>query len=79
MSDSLFHIIDHAVCILSIGGVYRQVKVFHRNEEVFARYGGGFVRIYKTGTSHPRLNWLHLEGEGIIIDKVKNPRYKNVA
>lgn len=50
-----FHIVDEAFAVLVRRGVYKQAKVYRRGTELFAGYGGGFVRLYVNGTSIPDL------------------------
>ena len=49
----LFSIIPDAVVILRSKGVFRQVKAYERKGFIYAQYGGGFIRLTKTGTSVP--------------------------
>lgn len=54
-----FHIIENANIILVKGGVFKQAKAYRNDEnEVFAAYGGGFVRMTRNGTSVPNLNHI---------------------
>lgn len=57
-----FSIIEEADVILVSRGVYRQVKAYKRKHGdetlVYAKYGGGFVRLYNNhSTSCPTVNW----------------------
>lgn len=58
-----FHEIPDGMCILlSQKGVYRQSKLFRRGTELYAGYGGGFVRLYgKGGTSTPHLRYIAID------------------
>ncbi len=57
-----FHLIDDAAAILVSKGVFRQVKVFRRGNELFAGHGSGFIRLYdKRGTSLPNVSLEALE------------------
>lgn len=59
----LFHIIEDAQCILRSKGVYRQAKVYERNDKRYAAYGAGYIELRKKGyTSHPDVGWLEIEG-----------------
>jgi hypothetical protein len=45
---------DHA--ILFVNGVYTQVQLYTRNQELFAKHGQGFVRLNSDySTSKPKL------------------------
>jgi hypothetical protein len=65
----LFHIIDDGVAILRVKGrVYRQAKIYHRGEDVFAGYGGGYVRLTRGGwTTMPDVSCIEVEGPGVVI------------
>lgn len=64
-----FHVIDDAAVILrGKKGVYRQAKVYARGEQVFAAYGGGYVRLTKGGsTGNPDVSWIDLEADGVVV------------
>lgn len=52
----LFHEIPDGQCILTKGGVAKQVPLFHRGEKLYAKANGGFVRLATEGrTSVPNL------------------------
>lgn len=59
-----FHILDEAVAILVMKGVYRQAKVYRRGDGLYASHGSGFVRIHRDGTSVPNLRCVGLETPG---------------
>lgn len=62
-----FHLVDEAAVILQSKGVYRQVKVFRRENGLYAAHGSGFVRLYENhGTSHPTLRWDDIELPGNV-------------
>ncbi len=64
-----FHEMDNAAAILASKGVYKQVKVFRRDKALYAQYGGGFIRLYKGGTSLPNIRLDDLEvGEETVAD-----------
>ena len=50
-----FHEIEDGAAILASKGVYKQVKLFKRAGELYAQYGGGFIRLYEKGTSLPSI------------------------
>lgn len=52
---SLFHVIDDAQVILRSKGVYKQAKVYQRNDRIYAAYGSGFIALSKNGTSAPNI------------------------
>lgn len=59
---NLFHAIDDVQCITRCGGIFRQVAVFRRGEELFARHSNGFIRLMSRGdTSAPKVSWLDME------------------
>jgi hypothetical protein len=58
MTSPFFTAIPEAQGILHSGGVYRQVALFQRKGQVYARYGAGFVRLSQGGsTSAPKVRW----------------------
>ncbi len=62
MSDDLFHIVEDVQIVLRAGGVYRQVKVYHRKGKLYAGWGSGFVTLMRgNGTSHPNITWERSE------------------
>lgn len=66
-----FTIITDAQAILHSRGVYRQVPLYARGEKVYAKYGGGFVRLSTGGsTSAMNVRWFEFDpGHGIIEDR----------
>lgn len=62
----LFHIIDDAEAVLRSRGVYRQAKLYRRGRQLYAAWGGGFVRVLpRHGTSSPNVSWVELP-EGLV-------------
>ncbi len=64
--SGMFQMIEGETAILSVGGVYKEAKLATRlNGELFASYGGGFIRLYADGStsagSKVRLDTLALE------------------
>ena len=51
----LFAEIEGAVAIVASKGVYRQVKVYERKRRVYVQYGGGFIWVWRKGTSIPKV------------------------
>lgn len=41
----LFHRIDEAQAIVSKGGVFKQVEVYHRDGKVYVATAGGYARV----------------------------------
>lgn len=50
-----FHELQDGAAILVSKGVYKQVKLFTKGDELYAQHGGGFIRMYLKGTSLPNL------------------------
>lgn len=50
-----FHEMQDGAAIIASKGVYKQVKLFTRGDELYAQYGGGFIRLYEKGTSLPNV------------------------
>lgn len=78
MTDlELFHIIDEGQAIICARGVYRQVKVYRRGEDVYAGHGSGFIKLYGGGgTSAPKVSWLGLEAKDVTFEYNRTPKYK---
>lgn len=47
----LFQEVEGEAAILIENGVYKQVPVFKRNGYLYAKLGGGFVRLYADGST----------------------------
>ncbi len=64
-SIHLFHEIPDARAVLYRKGVYEHVKVFRREDGLYAAFAGGFIRLYEGGTSLPdvRLEGLSVEAQ----------------
>lgn len=57
-----FHIIEDAAVILRSKGVFKQVQVFRRGDELYARHGSGFIKLFpRGGTTHSNVSWLDME------------------
>lgn len=68
---NLFHIIDDAVVHLLSRGVYREAKCYRRGEQVFAKWGSGFVRLLGGGgTTLSAVSWQEIEGPGITLKPI---------
>lgn len=57
-----FHKIEDAVIILVSKGTFKQTDVYQRSGYIYAKHGGGYVRLQKheKGTSCPKLNYDEL-------------------
>lgn len=68
--QNLFHIVPGAQAIISVGGVHKQVDVYHRGNGIYAAYSGGYVRLSETGgTSHPKVRLISLVAPTIQLGK----------
>ena len=81
MSSSLFHLIEDATVIIRTKrGVYRQSTVYRRGERVFAKHGGGFIRLMAhEGTSCADVLWSDLDATGVEQPRIGAPRVVAVA
>ena len=71
-----FTIIDDGAAILFSRGVYRQAKIFHRGGEVYAAYGGGFIKLVGGGgTTAPTVSWHGVEGTGLTEGANGKPKF----
>lgn len=72
MMSPLFHRVDDSFAILrGRNGVFRQVDVYVYRGHLFARYGGGFIRLYhKGGTSVPAVFLDDLVGVSFSVDSL---------
>lgn len=62
----LFHVIDDGVAILRSRGKYRQVKVYHRGQDVYVGLGGAYIRLTRGAeTSDPNISCIGLDARGI--------------
>ena len=58
MPDTLFHIIEGAQVILRSRGVYFQRELYYRGDRMFAKHGGGYIRLGPDdSTSAPAVSW----------------------
>jgi len=76
----LFHTINDAQIILYSKGVFKQVSLFHRGEDLFAKHGSGFIRVMRKGdTSAPSVSWIDMsDHDEIKCDggRFNAPRWK---
>ena len=57
-----FTIIPEGQAIMVSRGVYRQVPVYARGGKVYARHGGGYVRLIQGGsTTAPNIRWVEID------------------
>lgn len=63
--DRFHEIADGAAILVNKLGVYRQVKLFQRGNELYAGSGGGFIRLMANGnTSTPHTRYVGLDAAG---------------
>lgn len=57
-----FTAIPEGQAIIHGKGVYRQVPVFERDGKIYAKHGGGFVRLLQGGgTTSPSVRWADID------------------
>lgn len=57
-----FTVIPEGQGIIQARGIYRQVTLFERKGRVYAKHGGGYVRLNQGGsTSAPNIRWTDLD------------------
>lgn len=57
-----FTIIPEGQAIVHGRGVYRQVPIYERGGHVYAKHGGGFIRLTQGGsTSAPNIRWADVD------------------
>ena len=66
-----FSSIDEGQAIVMSKGSYRQVPLYERGGRVYAKYGAGFVRLNKGGsTSNLAVRWSEYDApNGVITEK----------
>jgi hypothetical protein len=60
----LFSAIDDKQAVIrnTKNGVFKQVKLYERNGDIYAAAAGGFIRLLVDGrTSHPNMKWDDIE------------------
>lgn len=62
----MFHEIPDTSVVLKRKGLYKQTTLFAYAGQVFARHGGGFIKLFKhsNGTSVPDVQWEDLQLPG---------------
>lgn len=75
---NLFHIIEDGIVHLRSRGVYRESKVYQRGTDVFAKHGGGYVRLLgRNTTTVSNLSWDAIEAPGVTFkDSANVPIFK---
>ena len=64
----LFHIIEDTQVIKRSRGVFSQVPLFRRGSELFAKHGGGFIRLMARGTtSTPNVSWIDMDDHREVV------------
>lgn len=72
----LFHIIDEAQAVVLNKGVFKQVRVYRRAEEIYVESGKGFVKCYASGgVSTPNGRWIDIDSDFIILAPGKAPKF----
>lgn len=65
-----FQMIEDGAAIVHKGGVWRQVKIFHRGGDLYAAHGAGFVRLYRGGgSSLANVTWKEIDPASGHIDE----------
>lgn len=60
----LFTVIEDQAVLRRTNGVYTQVKLALRGDELFACVGSGFIRLYANqATSSPSIRWDYIENQ----------------
>lgn len=64
--------LEGAFAWMGSGGVYKQVPLFYRGEALFAKWGGGYIRLRSSGaTSAPKVIWYELDGGDLFRIETK--------
>ena len=59
---NFFTVIPEAQGIIHAAGVYSQVALYSRGGKIYAKRGGGFVRLSQGGsTSAPNVRWAEID------------------
>lgn len=53
----MFNVIPDEYVIIRSKGVFRQSKLYVRDNRIYAGHGSGFIRLTKNGTSVPTVYW----------------------
>lgn len=62
--------VDNAFVWAKQGGVYRQTELYRRGEQLFMKWGGGFVRLCPSGsTTASKVIWMEVDpGDDAILE-----------
>lgn len=66
----MFHEIADSSVIIRTGGVYHQTTLALRNNQIYAKVGKGYVKLYKhaNGSSKPSITWGEPIADGMQFD-----------
>jgi hypothetical protein len=60
----LFHIVEDSQVILRSKGVWKQATLYHRNEELYAKHGSGFIGLRNgRGTTLSNVSWEAIDSK----------------
>ena len=77
MPDTLFHIIEGAQVILRSRGVYFQRELYYRGDRLFAKHGGGYVRLGPDeSTSAPAVSWETMDIPSYLQRHITEAKFK---
>ena len=75
-----FHQIEDGAVITLNKGVYRQGKLYRRDDDLFAAHGSGFIRLFRGGgTSLPNVSWKEIDGASYQVIEGKDLSVKCFA
>jgi len=59
----LFQKIEGTAVVLKSKGIFKQVDLYQRGNELFAKWGSGFIGLRpRNGTTLPNVSWEHIDG-----------------
>lgn len=73
---------DGSAIIRKPKGVHKQVKLYHRDGNVYVGEAGGFIRVRRKwgndpySTDHPDIKVIDLEGKNLVFKELEAPAYK---
>lgn len=71
-----FHVIEDGAAILLSKGNFRQAKVYRRAADIYAGWGGGYIKLGGAGgTSNPNVSWQDIEADGVTINNLRRPTW----
>jgi len=60
----LFHIVEDSQVILRYKGIWKQTPLYHRNEELYAKHGSGFIGLRNGGgTTLSNVSWEAIDSK----------------